>query len=514
VAPEGPLGDRLLEIVEPLRRAREADQGGAPVVVYRAPPGLDAAEAWKWKEHVYRDESVAEEDQPRYLLVLGDVDNVSLEQQQVLASDLLVGRLVCPTEDGYAAYVNKVLRWEKAPSAEEATALFFTARDGTSATSIGHRALVTPSLDQCRERQQKGKFHARDIQEIPYDGPQDAKDAFLAQVARPDPSMLFSMSHGLGAPRAGWGSPDEQRASQGAMSVGGGVRITAEEVGSVPFLPGGIWFFLACYGGGTPAVSAYYHWLSRLRDAGGFGGRVEGVLAGLPKPGDRPFIAALPQAVLANPNGPLALIAHMDLAWTYSFQDMGPNGQNRPSRFQGIFRSLVDGARAGTSYNQLLRFMGETSHQLTDHYNEEARRETLGQPLPNDPSAAAGKANLWMLRQDLGGYVLLGDPATRLPIARGARATPAAPRTPSVTTTPIEIKAAPPPAPADFAAAAAPSQGRPERDPFEMEEAVEAWIKGEDKKAITDKYRISRATLKEWVDAYQAAGRAALAVLP
>lgn len=420
VAPDGPAGDRLVELMEPLMRVRQADQGGAPVIVYRVPPGMDNKTCWKWKELVYRDESVAEEDQPRYLLVLGDIDQVSLDLQKVLGSDLLVGRLACPTDDGYAAYVDKVLRWEKAPSAAEARAMFFTAKDGTAATSIGHRALVAPSVAQCQERRQKGKFRAKDVEEIPYDGPREAKDAFLAHLARPEPSMLFSMSHGLGSPRGGWRSADEQRATQGAISLGNGLRITAEEVASVPFLPGGIWFFLACFGGGTPAESEYRHWLAHLRDAGGFGGRPDSVLAALPKPGDRPFIAALPQAALANPNGPLAVMAHVDLAWTYSFQDMGPDAQSRPSRFQGIFRSLVDGVRAGVSYNQLLRFLGETSHQLTDLYNEESRAQTKGEPLPNDAARGRHKGNLWMLRQDLGGYVLLGDPATRLPIQRGA----------------------------------------------------------------------------------------------
>ncbi len=216
-----------------------------------------------------------------------------------------------------------------------------SAQDGTAATSIGHKALVAPSIQRCRDTKQRGSFKARDVEEIAYEGADEARRAFLARIARPEPSMLFTMSHGLGAPRGGWTSRDHQRALQGAMSLGAGVRIAADEIGAEPFLPGGIWFFLACYGGGTPATSAYHHWLARLREAGGFGGRLDGVLAGLPKPGERPFIAALPQAALANPRGPLAVMAHIDLAWTYSFQDMGPDGKDRASRFEGVFGSLV-----------------------------------------------------------------------------------------------------------------------------------------------------------------------------
>jgi hypothetical protein len=35
---------------------------------------------------------------------------------------------------------------------------------------------------------------------------------------------------------------------------------------------------------------------------------------------------------------------------------------------------------------------------------------------PSDPKLAAQLGHLWMLRQDLAGYVLLGDPAAQLPI--------------------------------------------------------------------------------------------------
>lgn len=517
VAPEGPLGDRLLDLVAPLRRKREEDQG-APARVYRVPSAMDMTAARRWKKVVYWDESVPEEEQPRYMLVLGDLDQVSLELQQTLSTDLLVGRLSCPSDSGFAAYVDKVLRWESSPPGGDPRALFFTARDGTAATTIGHRALVAPAVERCRERREKGAFHAREVGEIAYDGALEAKKALLSALAAEDPTMLFTMSHGLGAPRRGWSSADEQRAMQGAISVGEGQRITAEEVASVPFLPGGIWFFLACYGGGTPAESAYYHWLRSLRDAGGFGGRADGVLAGLPKAGDRPFLAALPQAALANPEGPQAIMAHIDLAWTYSFQDMGTDAQNRPSRFNGLFRSLVAGARAGASYHQLLRFLSETSVELTGMYDDEARGEATGKPIPASAGRTKDKANLWMLRQDLGGYLLLGDPATRLPIARGApQRAAAAPEvasgalraSPQATSAGEQVPppAAPPEAPAHDSAA--------QRDPVRMEEAVLAALAGDEgEKVIAARHGISRAELARWVEVYRAAGRAALSGLP
>lgn len=521
IAEEGPEGDHLLDLVKPLRKTREEEQG-AEVKEYRVPRGMDTTASIAWMKNVFRDESVDLEDLPRYLMILGDLDRVSLELQQAFGGGMLVGRLACPNDEGYDAYVNKVLRWEREPSAEEkARALFFTARDGTAATTIGYRALVSPSMQRCAEKQKKGTFPAREVQEIAYESASQAKDEFFTQLAAREPSMLFTMSHGLGTPRKGWTSVDEQRAIQGAMSLGSGLRITAEEVVGKPFLPGGIWFFLACYGGGTPAASAYYHWLSKLRDAGGFGGRVDSVLAGLPKPGEAPFIAALPQAAIANPDGPLAIMAHLDLAWTYSFQDLGAGGQDRPSRYEGIFRSLVNGRRAGLAHNELLAHLFDTSEVLAKMLNDETARELAGKPMAPDAAREANKANLWMLRQDLAGYILLGDPAVRLPLARRAAApkttTPEVRSAAAATATPAEppakpaIEAAIGGAPVAATEAEKPAPGRRAE---EMEEAVLAMLEGsEGDKKIAERFGVSRAELKRWVDTYQEAGRAALAKL-
>lgn len=497
IAPEGLLGDRLLGAIEPLRRARREDQGGAEVRIYRVPPGMDAAAVMRWRDEVYWDEAVPEEDLPRYLLVLGDADLVSWELQQLLASDTFVGRLAFSGEQGYEAYVDKVLWWERGTAAPAARALFHTVRDGTAATTIGHQALMTPSVALARERREKGAFPAKEIVDI---GSVDALSSteLLEQAASPAPSMLFSISHGLGAPRRGYRSFDEQRALQGAMSLGGGQRLSAEHVAKGRFLPGGVWFFLACYGAGTPAKSAYHHWLSRLQQAGKYSGRVDAVLSGIPKEGDRPFVAALPQSALENPDGPLAIMGHVDLAWTYSFQDLGATARNRPSRFQGIFRSLIDGNRVGVAHRELARFFSETSVELSTMYDEEARQEQRGTLAPADDATLAKKANLWMLRQDLSAYVVLGDPAARLPIAPArAMVEPSASAASLLGFTP--------------AAAPAPASAR---DLNSMVEAVIALLGGnEPPNAIAARAGVTRAELSRWAQAYDEAGRAALAKL-
>ena len=59
--------------------------------------------------------------------------------------------------------------------------------------------------------------------------------------------------------------------------------------------------------------------LAQLSSESAFSGSVAAVLKSLPESGQRPFLAALPQAALSNPEGPLGVLAHMDLAWTYAF---------------------------------------------------------------------------------------------------------------------------------------------------------------------------------------------------
>jgi hypothetical protein len=465
IAPEGPDGDRLLGAVDPLSRARREAQD-ADVRIYRVPAGMGAAEAARWKEQVYEDESVLPEHRPRYLLILGDADLVSWDLQQRLSFDTFVGRIAFASERGYEAYAAKVLRWERASPAPGARALFFTARDGSAATTLGDRQLMQPAVARMNERAASGVVSATDIAVIDGGSP----DALLEQAARPGPAFLFSISHGLGAPALGWRAPGEQRALQGAMALDRGRRLTAADVGGRPFLPGGVWFFFACYSAGTPSTSAYHRWLRVLWEAGRYEGRVDRVLAGLPAAGDRPFVAALPQALLESADGPLAVIGHVDLVWSFSFRAAG-TAESRAGRFQDVLRALADGGRAGPACFELLRFWADTDARLAMLQGDQDRAE--------DEAGAALKAYLWMLRSDLRGYALLGDPAARLAIVPGAPAVWA----------PVEV-----------------------RDAKQMEQAVlAALLRRELPSAIARRAGIDKGELQRWVDAYREAGRAALA---
>jgi hypothetical protein len=412
VAPQGPVGDRLLELIAPLRRARE-EQQGAPSIVYRAPSNLKNDEASGWWAEAYNDESIDEADRPRYVVMLGDAEVLSWELQQRIAADTFLGRLCFQREAGYESYIDKLLAAEKSPPRGGARALYFTARDGTAATNVGHEGLMEPTLEQSRIGKERGQFSAREIIQIG-DGVNISPDDFLASVDTDVASMLFTVSHGCAAPRNGWSNGDEQRRLQGAMGFGAGQKLTAEDLASRKFLPNGLWFYFACFGAGTPQKSAYQDWLEVLRDTGRYGRDINGVWASLPSEKDRPFVAALPQAVLANPNGPLAVLGQVDLAWTFNFHDIVKTNKYRPLRFQDIFRTFVDGKRVGIGAFELRRFFKQTSVDLSAMYDADARQINQNIAAEYDKQRKIRKAALWMLRQDLSTYVLLGDPAARL----------------------------------------------------------------------------------------------------
>jgi hypothetical protein len=222
--------------------------------------------------------------------------------------------------------------------------------------------------------------------------------------------VMLSVSHGLGKPRQGWSSLEQQRARQGALRLASGDVLTAEELRNTPFLPEGMWFCLACFGAATPPRSAFQAWLTLLAREGGQKDLSREVLESLPKEGERPFLAALPQAALANPRGPLAVIGHSDLAWTYGFT-AGGSSRSRASRIAGALEVMANGSRAGVALDALMRAYREVNDGLMAEYQERQDARLEGRPDPVDPVEHATR---WMERNDLRGYVLLGDPAARL----------------------------------------------------------------------------------------------------
>ena len=397
IVPNGGRGDKLLDLIRPLLDKRAADMDGEPIGIFRVPSAMTAREALEWYDHVWLgnrpDHEIA-----LYIMVLGDFHEVSIDTQRALATDRFVGRLAFDNDRDYESYIDKLLRWESTQPADHANALFFVAPDETPATVQANRLFMQPLAARVREMQDRGRFPVGDILEIADGDPGRAGDRLLAAASGEGPGVLLSVAHGMGAPRGGWAGHDEQIALQGALCLGRGEYIDGASLGETPFLPGGMWILHGSFGAGTLDTTGYARWLMNLNSQGQFPGDLDSFMAPLSNR-ERPFVAALPSAALANPDGPLAVIGQVDLSWSHSLQE-------NHRRFSRLLQSASRGDTAGVTLSQLLDALGAEIHQ---HWHE------LHTGALSDDRAALG--HCWMLYQARESYVLLGDPAARLAVA-------------------------------------------------------------------------------------------------
>ncbi|MCY1040638.1 hypothetical protein OV208_04830 [Corallococcus sp. bb12-1] len=410
IVPEGERGRRLEATLAPLCALRAREQG-APVEVHRVSSSMDRDKAVQFREGVLHPSSRSRREHARYILLAGGLEELSQELQEVLVVEgaCFVGRLAFEHDDDWEAYVGKVLAHVQAPSPpRKARALYLCAGDGSAAVSGGRLTIVTPAARQCQEERQRGHLRAKEILEEVL--PKGSVDRLLGLASDQEPTLLFTLSHGIGAPSGGWRSVEAQWRRQGNLALGAGCELEPDMVRGRPFVPGGIWFYFACFGAGTPVHSVYAPWLKTLVNAGHKKPDVlEQVDDSRPVDG-RPFIAALPQAALANEQGPLAVIAHLDLAWTHAFQDV-LTGQSHVQRLEAVLSGLMVGHRAGPAFHALLQSTSRADARLLLRHKAEAVANAAGTPLPEE---LVEQAYLWMERQDIASYVLLGDPAVRL----------------------------------------------------------------------------------------------------
>ncbi len=490
VLPQGSRGDRLRNLLDPLVKRRSAQQGGLPVAEFRVPATMGHTEAQQWQKRHFDNQSGHEDDIPLYVLIAGDLDEVPSAVEQVLAAQALVGRLAFDLDDDYRRYCAKVARWEDAPPPPELpTLLLHSVRDGTAATHLGHTNLVAPLGKLFQRRVAAGKLPVAAVQMRgdPH-GPTPAD--FLSTLdSISNPGVLFSMSHGAGAPRNGWASPDDQRARQGAIGFGPHGTLPASALAERNLVPGGVWFMFSCFGAGTPTQSAFHHWLEHLSVSGG-GEGFGWVQDALSK---RPFVAQIPKVALASEQGPLAFVGHLDLAWTYGFTD-GETGQKTPGTIYRVVDALVKGHRVGAAMGNLSDALRVLDADLADRMDADQQRQHGGHALTPDRA----RAHVWMRRNDLRAYSLLGDPAVRLPLRHALTAPPASPHVPSVAAT------------APATQPASPSTSVPDSvDPDELVDAIYRALNGELQDAASS-LGMSRSDLRRLMRIYDRAGRTAL----
>lgn len=404
------------DAIAPLIALREAEMDArAEIIEVPALAVLDvpAAVAWVSAHWLTR----PHQSRPGYLLLVGDLVELPLAVQQVLATVASVGRLAftaaagAPNLAAYRAYADKVVRWSHQPLREPRAPMHaWVAEDGSRAIDAGGRALVDPAIGALT-LDSKHPFEA--VKRLVLPAMQPSATRLLSHPALQQTQVLFTLAHGVAPPRGGY-SGDQRRRLQGALSLGAGAFMPGEAAETGPVAAGGIWFAFGSLSAGTAPRSAYAEWLARIDspDARLLGDAFDGP----------PFIAALPQAALANPEGPLAFIGHIDLAWTFGWHVSLPGSDDLQLHDRiSLVLAALGGGRAGVwrrggpgRVGHALRHLGTAASRYADALADRRRAQADGQV----PAQAVDRVDgaLWLARQDLESYVLLGDPAAHLPL--------------------------------------------------------------------------------------------------
>ncbi|WP_129677489.1 C1 family peptidase [Candidatus Chloroploca sp. Khr17] len=297
----------------------------------------------------------------------------------------------------YTAYAEAVVRAETGAMTQRARELvYFGPRHNLDrATALSTTELIAPLLDgndgQVPLATRFG-FTTRTYLET--NAHRTALER-LFQGQDHQPAVVFSASHGIDLPI---GHPD-LIAQQGALLCSdwdgfGSPRrdhwFTGDDLSGDARVEGLIAVVFACFGLGCPPIDSF-----RIRRDG-------------PPTALAPhaFVAQLPQRILER--GGLAVIGHVDRAWSYSFRDEMLKVPRQAQAFEDLLSRILDGKRLGEATDQFNMRQGMTAVHLTELLDK--YRHAQG----NLEFEIQRIGPRWAAFSDARAYALLGDPAVRI----------------------------------------------------------------------------------------------------
>jgi hypothetical protein len=345
---------------------------------------------------------------PYYLLLVGSPEEIPFEFQYQLDVQYAVGRLDFGDDIGaYGAYARNVVAAEHPSFTHSSQVVFFrTEHKGDEATSLSANHLVQPLVRHLKDRAQHTGCRVHPVD------PAKATKRNLVKLLQldPPPALLFTATHGL---EFDSGHPDQRR-RQGALlcqdweggpgEVAPDCYLAAEDVTDALNLRGMVLFLFACYGAGTPRYDEYHR--------GAFRATAQAIA-------EVPFVAELPRAMLAlRDRGALAVVGHVDRAWGLSFMtELGHRPEAATTRrqenvevFAATLHRLLEGHPVGAALDFFNMRYAAVATELAYLYERITD--------PPSPADAYRLAELWTANNDARGYVVLGDPAVRIRMAR------------------------------------------------------------------------------------------------
>lgn len=397
-----PLKEKIIDAIEPLAKHRGMKDPRKPLI-------YDCTGEDQWMDwtriNCY---SIASTEAPYYVLIVGGPEQVPFRFQSMLDGAIAVGRVSFDSIEDLEQYVKKVIRLEKAENpVVTRKAVMFAPNWGLEDPTFFSKTFMAQPLSE----------YARNDLSFPTTTlfEDDATKANLAAaIAHSNPAMIYTASHGLGAPKEDLSVQKKYNGAiccQDMIAPGNPPHEGFYSADDVPDngtpAEGSAFFDFSCYGYGTPARSDFYHWTQNR--ASGADGNPNFNAA-------QDFISALPKKLLAHPRGPIGFFGHVDTAWLHGFADpANPYVLERWTARMGPFKKAVEQILGAHSLGMVLNSMNSGfnigNFMLTNTYDRiRAGAEVM------TPEKNSKLVDYWITRNDGQNYLLFGDPGTRVRI--------------------------------------------------------------------------------------------------
>lgn len=334
---------------------------------------------------------------PPYLLICDSFDNIPLEYQFLLNAFTVTGRLWFDDPELYQVYVQKVLAVERG-AYQTGTRFVVASPVDDDVTYADYNNIIKSLLALPADQ-------SLPLEAVLESGFNEQSLLESAATAR----FLAIYCHGVGLSQDDWRKKPDL---QGALvlkfeSTSDEGLMTPNDISEKPFVPGGIVFTPACLAGGTMSNSDFAAWIDPDRLA--------------PYLGPETNMSAICRAMLSSPQGPIGVLAHFDISMASSapmYNTMTQKYDLQKMLHTRFVSHLAEGwtlGRAtkpfrwasGTYYAQAIYIFGQMTG-IHPYIGTSGTRKTIGQ--------AINSMNQYhVIATDMRNYIILGDPAVRVP---------------------------------------------------------------------------------------------------
>lgn len=400
---------KVRDALKPLLDRRKSQAGDryqeyADERAYRHAPQPESKWQYLARLKVPTSGAVDPEKMPYYLLIVGDPETIPYSFQYQMDVAYAVGRIHFDTLEEYARYAESVVEAETGQSKRPRQAAFFGVQNQEDwATYYSVTQLVIPLADFVTQDQPSWTVRTLLKEET-------RKDQLARLLGGMEaPALLFTASHGMRFP----GDDPKQVDQQGALLCQewpgplSGINpipedhyYSAQDVSDNANLSGMITFHFACYGAGTPRKNDFYRFDQFYTPS------ASPIIENAPQS----FVARLPQRLLGHPNGgALAVVAHVDRSFGYSF--MGDDQYGKPMQVAqlGDYRSMLKQLMEGYPIGSALEFFNERYAEVASDL------QNLQNDIDNGLQFEAWQfVSMWTTNNDSRNFIIVGDPAVRL----------------------------------------------------------------------------------------------------